>query len=235
MGSDSSLTEENNNLKTQIEELEQENRNVENEIRNNEIDGTEIQKILEENYKMEDNIKELKHNIDCLNAKYKNLTTENVQLKTYCGQLQLMTLRNMQPMTFSQNLNNFNAFQNQVNSYQNQINNFINNNNNNFNNSFNNNLRRCQTVRNNQNIITIIFNYENRQKYPIVALPDHKLGNIFLLLLNQVGNSIPFNILNLKFEYNAIDITDHFLNNLELRSLNLHHCNPIINIRRINP
>ena len=35
MGSDSSLTEENNNLKTQIQELEQENRNVENEIRNN--------------------------------------------------------------------------------------------------------------------------------------------------------------------------------------------------------
>ena len=117
MGSDSSLTEENINLKTQIEALEQENRNVENEIRNNEIDGTEIQKILEENYKMEDNLKKLKHNYDCLNAKYQNLKTENVQLKTYCGQLQLMTLRNMQPMSFSQNLNNFNAFQNQANSY----------------------------------------------------------------------------------------------------------------------
>ena len=47
-----------------------------------------------------------------------------------------------------------------------------------------NNIRKCQTMvgdinLNNQNIITIIFNVENIQKYPIVTLPNYRLGNIF--------------------------------------------------------
>ena len=40
-------------------------------------------------------------------------------------------------------------------------------------------------VINNQHIITLTFKVENSLKYPIVTLPNYKLSNIFLILLNQ--------------------------------------------------
>ena len=261
MGSDSDLKEENDKLMKDIERLTQLNKNVEREIETNRPALTKEQTkgIKEENKAMKEKLNNLKTKYNNLKDTYNYLTTENNQIKAYCRQLQLMFLMKMQQNQFNLNLNNFNRFQALANSYQSQINNFVNNNNNNFNNNnfnknncnnnnFNNNfamhgninnIRKCQIMvgeinLNNQNIITIIFNVENIQKYPIVTLPNYRLGNIFLLLLNQFGNTLPSDINKLRFEYNCIDVTNHFANNDEVRSLNLNSYAPIINVTRKN-
>ena len=133
----------------------------------------------------------------------------------------------MLQMNYQQNLNNFNNFQIQANLYKNQLNQLINKNNNNLGNSLHNNIQ------NNQNIISLIFCLDNKKKYPVVTLPESRLGNVFLLLLDQIDNPNEYNnIYKLRFFYNAMNITQHFINNDEVRILNLNSVNPVIEINK---
>ena len=192
---------------------------------------------MEEKANLSDKYDTLNEQYNVLNEKYQklkticnNLTIDNNQTKTYCGQLQLMLLMKMQEMTDKQNLTNFNNFQNQSLFFQNQINGMINNQNfnNNFNNNINNNFNNKNN--NNQNLITLMFNFDNKQKYPIVCLPEYKLRNIFYLLLGQIGNKKYSNIDKLQFYYMATNITSHFLNNDDVKSLNLSGNSPVIDV-----
>ena len=241
MGSSSSSVEENKKLKKEIE----------NELKPEIKRLTEIQalnegkekKLLAKNEKLKKNVNNLKklimqNNIDLspeqiqelmvnnsiinekynnLEAKYNNLMiystnllAENNQIKIYCAQLQLILQMKMMQSSYCQNLNNFNQFENNMLMYQNELNSIVNN--------------RINTNGQN-NFITILFNIDNKKKFPVVTLPYYRLGNIFLLIKNQIGNA-----LNIKFFYNAKNITNHFMNNDEVRCLNLKTYNPVIEV-----
>ena len=54
-----------------------------------------------------------------------------------------------------------------------------------------------------------------------------------MLLLDQIDNPNEYNnIYKLKFYYNAMNITQHFINNDEVRILNLNSVNPVIEINK---
>ena len=253
----SEIKEENERLKKEIEEdlkkeeqlkeekkkLEKEVKKLKNSINKKKIDLSpqEIQKLMEEKANLTDKYNNLNDKYNALNDKFQklqtycnNLTLDNNQTQAYCGQLQLMLLWKMQEMTEQQNLNNFNTFQNQSPFFQNQINGMINNqnfnNNINFqkqNNNINNNFIN---LNNNKNVITIMFNIDGKYKYPIVSLPEYKLRNIYLLLLNQIGNHKYSNINKLQFFYMSKNITNLFLNNNDVKSLNLNGNTPVIDV-----
>ena len=195
---------------------------------------------MEEKVTLNDKYNNLKDKYQKLKTYCNNLTIEKNQTQSYCGQLQLMLLMKMQDMTDQQNLNNFNNFQNQSQFFQNQINGIINNNfsnniihqNNNINGGINNNINNniFNNKNNNRNVFTLIFNIDNKYKYPIAALPEHKLGNIYYLLLNQIGNPNFSNINKLQFFYMTKNVTKHFLNNDDVNSLNLTSTSPIIDV-----
>ena len=246
MGSDSELKEENKRLKEEIENETKEKEDLQKKIDDlnstmvaTRIDLTpqQIQKLMEDNAKLTDNYNKLNDKYKKLNEKYlklksycNNLILENNQVQSYCGQLQLMLLMKMQENSYNQNLNNFNMFQKQSKFFQNQINGMINNyNSNNINNNMQNNNINFQN-NDNQNVITIIFNFNSSKKYPIVVLPNHRLGNILLLLLNQIPNSEGINIYELKFYYCGKNVTQYFFNNDEVKILNLRGFSPIIDV-----
>ena len=182
----------------------------------------------------EDELNNLKQSYDLLQNKcnflqnYCNkVEVEKIQFQCYCAQLQLKLQMIMLQMNYQQNLNNFNNFQMQANLYKNQLNQLINKNNNNLGNSLHNNIT------NNQKIISLIFCLDNKKKYPVVTLPESRLGNVFLLLLDQIDNPNEYNnIYKLRFFYNAMNITQHFINNDEVRILNLNSVNPVIEINK---
>ena len=124
----------------------------------------------------------------------------------------------MQEMPFNNNNILFNQFQNKYNMIQKQMNNL---NNNNFNNNFN---------QNNIFIYNLIFNVDNIKKYPVSCFPKSKLGNIFLMLSNQIGNIQYSDMYKLKFFYNTVNITEHFWKNEEIEVLNFTTSNPVINV-----
>ena len=160
------VKEENERLKDEIIKLKEEQRQHENE--KIDLSPQEIQKMMEENYELKDKCKQLEKN-------YLILENENKQLKNYSAMMQLNLQTTMQKMSYNQNLQAFNYFQNRSKMYKNQINNIINQ---------NNNFARRTMINNNNfqnnNIITLIFNLDNKKKYPIVTLPEYRLGNIFL-------------------------------------------------------
>ena len=251
----SKLKEENERLKKELEEdlnkeekLKEENKKLEEKVKKltkkinkSKIDlsPNEIQQLMEEKENLNDKYNKLKEKYKKLEAYCNNLTIEKNQSLSYCGQLQLMLLMKMQEMTAQQNLNNFNKFQNQSQFFQNQINGIINNNFNNniklsikggINNNINNNKDFNNQNNNNRNIFTLVFNIDNKYKYPVAALPEHKLGNIYYLLLNQIGNPNFSNINKLQFFYMSKNVTKHFLNNDDVNSLNLVGTTPIIDV-----
>ena len=259
MGSSNDIREENKKLKQEIEKIENEYKpeierlkignlvqienerklkkemnNLKKEIEKNKKDLSpeEIQKLMEENANLYDEIKTLK--IQCNNYKKycENLTLEYNQLKLSCGQYQLMLLMKMQPMTNNQNFNNFNNFQNQFSIYKKQMNNMLNNNfyDNNFKNKYFN-----QNIQNNSNnIISIIFNIDNKIKYPFITLPEYKLRDIFSIISMQIEDKEYSNIGNLQFFYMAKNVTAHFINNDEVRSLNFSSFSPVVDVLKSN-
>ena len=210
------VKEENERLKDEIIKLKEEQRQHENE--KIDLSPQEIQKMMEENYELKDKCKQLEKN-------YLILENENKQLKNYSAMMQLNLQTTMQKMSYNQNLQAFNYFQNRSKMYKNQINNIINQ---------NNNFARRTMINNNNfqnnNIITLIFNLDNKKKYPIVTLPEYRLGNIFLLLLGQIDDPNYTNIYNLSFFYMSQNITNFFLNNEQVMKLNLNSFNPTIDI-----
>ena len=248
MGS-SSDKEKNVNLKQKLKTKEEEKKEKEKELKKSKkTSGEEIQLLMEENAKMNEEYKNLSELYPTLENLCKNLEKENYQMRSYCGQMQLMILMKMESTPFKQNVNTFNGFRTQANLYNNQINNLVNsqssniifNNNNinknncNINNINNNNCNNKNfNNKNNQDVLTIFFNVDNIKKYPIVCLPENRLGNIFLLLLKQINNEDYSNILKLQFYYNTHNITQHFINNDEIRILKIQN-NKVIDIFRTN-
>jgi len=110
------------------------------------------------------------------------------------------------------NIINNNSFRNSMNNNNNNnFNNRFNNSaNNNINFNFNNNAFKKSLNNNHEKIITIIFNYENKFKCPIVIFPNIRLMNIFSLVSIQIGDSVFSNIYGLAFYYNTENITSHF-------------------------
>ena len=75
---------------------------------------------------------------------------------------------------------------------------------------------------NEQNITSIIFNFDNRFKLSVIALPFFKLGNLFLqCLLKSQKTDMPNNINKYKFFYKAALISNHFYQNDEVKALNI--------------
>jgi hypothetical protein len=254
------LTQEMASKKENEEKLQKINKELQQQIeklKKNKIDLSPeyIQELMEENYKMKDEIYSLKNDLElakAINLKYKNycmnLFSELEKLKLICGQYQLMLLsQNQKPLNKCFNNNMMDSWRNQIidiinnNSFINSMNN--NNCNNNFNYKVNNNTnmnskninKNCNYLNNNQDrVSTIIFSFENKVKYPIVIFPKSRLMEVYYLASIQINNRDYSDIYKLKFLYNGVDITSQFLNNDEVTCLNLSFPSPIIEVIRQN-
>ena len=167
----------------------------------------EIQKLKDDNDNknneinlLKDEINDLKEEIDKLKlenneykTKYNTLLSEYEKLKISCNKFQQIL---NQPQPQNQNANFVN-------------NNNINNLNNNNNNKTNNQLKR------------ILFKFDNGMELPAIAIDLNKLMDVYSLALKQMDNNDYLDICKLKFNYNGQDITNHFLNNARVKSLNL--------------
>lgn len=215
------LLDDNKKLKTKLNNLSQQiEQNRQNAI---DLSPQDIHNLMLENAQIKDQISLLNNKVLLLQNYINNIEAEKYQLKSYCAQLQLNLQMRMMQMSYQQNLSNFNNFNSRANLYKNQINNLINQNKNKMNTNMN-------FQNNNSALITLIFNIDNKKKFPIVTLPEYKLGNVFLLLLDQIGDPNYYNIFNLKFFYMSQNITQNFLNNDDVRVLNLNSLNPTIDV-----
>ena len=153
---------------------------------------------------------------------------------------------------FSFNNNNFNL-NNSFNNNNNFNNSFPGNmiNNNNINNSFQGNIINYNNFNNNNNFIndnnflnllnenapnvTIVFHFENGMKCPVQTFKRYRLQVVYNLALVQLNNDNAFDLRSVKFFYNALDITELFLNNEEVKSLQLRMaCNiDVLRIRNL--
>lgn len=188
------LLAKNEKLKKKVSDLQKQHKNID-------LSPEQIQQLMVNNANITEKYNSLNTKYNNLMIYSTNLLAENNQIKVYCAQLQLMLQMKMMQTSYCQNLNNFNQFQNNMLLHQNELNNVVNN---------------GMNTNGQNNFITILFNIDNKKKFPVVTLPYFRLGDIFLLVKNQIGNAS-----NIKFFYNAKNITDHFMNNDEVRCLNL--------------
>ena len=168
----------------------------------------EIQKLNDDNDNKNNEINLLKDEINDLKKQINELKLENNEYKTKYNAL----LSEYEKLKIS--CNKFQQILNQPQPQpQNQNANFVNNNNinnlNNNNNKTNNQLKR------------ILFKFDNGMELPAIAIDLNKLMDIYSLALNQMDNDDYLDINKLKFHYNGQDITNHFLNNARVKSLNL--------------
>jgi len=153
---------------------------------------------------------------------------------------------------FSFNNNNFNL-NNSFNNNNNFNNSFPGNmiNNNNINNSFQGNIINYNNFNNNNNFIndnnflnllnenapnvTIVFHFENGMICPVQTFNRYRLQVVYNLALVQLNNDNAFDLRSVKFLYNARDITELFLNNEEVKGLQLRMtCNiDVLRIRNL--
>ena len=79
---------------------------------------------------------------------------------------------------------------------------------------------------------SIVFRLMNGKKYSILCFNDTKLYDVFLLLIDKAKDSNYAKLSKLKFYYNSVNITNHFLeeNKEEVSILNLSNTFPIIDI-----
>ena len=214
---------ENGNLKNEVSNLKNEIIDLKNKLANYEkIAKGQIQNI---NSIANMNLSQAYINIDFLqkqnnalvfernNLQYEKerLKVENWQLKFNNYKMQLMLLNQMQNTSMNDNImaaKNLNTPQGNANMNNNNMNQMMNNNNNNFN------------YNENKDMITIVFNINNKLKFNISTLPNHKLGNIFLLALYQNGYSNFINIKDFYFRYSTQNITNLFHENKEVKCIN---------------
>ena len=215
---------ENGNLKNEVSNLKNEIIDLKNKLANYEkIAKGQIQNI---NSIANMNLSQAYINIDFLqkqnnalvfernNLQYEKerLKVENWQLKFNNYKMQLMLLNQMQNTSMKDNImaaKNLNTPQGNANmNNNNNMNQMMNNNNNNFN------------YNENKDMITIVFNINNKLKFNISTLPNHKLGNIFLLALYQNGYSNFINIKDFYFRYSTQNITNLFHENKEVKCIN---------------
>ena len=165
-----------------------------------------------------------------LEQKMISLNVELEKYKFYCNKMQLMCLNNMQQISMNDNINSWQKMNNPSNNNMNNNMNSINNMNN-INNNMNMNNSPNFNYQNPENTKTIIFNVNNKMKCPIATLPNHKLGNIFILALYQNGFSNFVNINSFTFRFNTQNISNLFYQNKEVKELHLGGANfPIIDV-----
>ena len=159
-----------------------------------------------------------------LQQSWNSLNVENQRLKFYCYKMQIMLLNQMQKTPMNDNIR---AAQN-INTPQDNIN--MNNVNNNMNQIMNINSPSFNYQKN-KNMITIVFNIDNKLKCNITTLPNHKLGNIFILALYQNGYSNFVNIKDFTFRYSTQNITNLFHENKEVKCINfIANTCPVIDV-----
>ena len=84
------------------------------------------------------------------------------------------------------------------------------------------------------NIINILFALD-MQKINVVTPDDFKLQNVYSIVLEKYPDKESFcDINSLYFEYNGKDISNHFINNDDVSSLNLHDKSVITIIKKNN-
>ncbi len=168
----------------------------------------EIQKLKDDNDNKNNEINLLKDEINDLKKQINELRLENNEYKTKYNAL----LSEYEKLKIS--CNKFQQILNQPQP-QNQNANFVNNNNiNNLNNNNNN--------KTNNQLKRILFKFDNGMELPAIAIDLNKLMDVYSLALNQMDNNNDYSdISKLKFNYNGQDITNHFLNNARVKSLNL--------------
>ena len=157
----------------------------------------------------------LKNQVYQLKQNVNNLNLENDKLQFYCNKMQIMLLNHMQE----------NSMKNNINSMQ-SLNSTPMNMNNNMNNNHNNNFNYQKTA----NSLNIIFNVNNKVRCPISTLPNHKLGNVFILALYQNGYTNFVNIRTFKFRYNTHDISNLFYENKEVKDFHFNLGFPVVEV-----
>ena len=133
-------------------------------------------------------------------------------------------------MNFNKNnkINNMNFNKNNMNNNLLRNNSF---NNNNIQGNFDNNF---QNKNNNNDVMTILFKFEDGAKYPVMTFNRCKLKDVFDLILIQNENNEILDLTKIKLFYNGRDITKHFINNDNIKELNLPKSSVIDIIRTKN-
>jgi len=198
-----------------------------------------------------------------IQAQNYNLNLNNNIINSLNYQLNCLILANNHNQIFNgvgnNNFNNF-PFNNNnfnLNNSFNNNNNFNNSfpgnmiNNNNINNSFQGNIINYNNFNNNNNFIndnnflnllnenapnvTIVFHFENGMICPVQTFNRYRLQVVYNLALVQLNNDNAFDLRSVKFLYNARDITELFLNNEEVKGLQLRMtCNiDVLRIRNL--
>ena len=151
------------------------------------------------------------------------LQNENNQLKQQNNNLLMQNQFLFNKVLQMQNNQQFIPFPNQflVPYNPNCFNNIpVNNlNNSNFNNNLINNINRTYSI---------VFNVNGVKRYPIICSGDTKLNDVLSSLLKKINNSFCLDLNNVIFIYGTKNITNFFVNNLDVSSLNLHSDNPEI-------
>ena len=82
--------------------------------------------------------------------------------------------------------------------------------------------------------MTILFKFEDGAKYPVMTFNRCKLKDVFDLILIQNENNEILDLTKIKLFYNGRDITKHFINNDNVKDLNLPKSSVIDIIRTKN-
>ena len=215
------LAEKNTKLLNELNE--QKAINEQNKL---EFTPQEIQKMMEDNFKKNDEIELLKTQIKNLEKEKNDLNIELNKYKEYLNSLNLPFNQFQLIPQNSPQQQNQNLIMNIVpNNDINDINNI--NNINNFNSNFQNNIIKNNinninnNINNNDKVKNIIFQFENGKKYKTPINNNSKLKDVISILWLQIDPNEPIDLNKFKFTYNTTDITEHFIKNNTAASLNL--------------
>ena len=211
------LTAANTNLKEQLNIYQNNNSIIQGNLQNmNKFATLNMNQALQQIIFLQNQNELLKKQVYQLKQNVNNLNIENNKLQFYCNKMQIMLLNHMQEYSMKNNINSMQS----LNSTPMNINNNMNNNNR------NNNFNYQKTA----NSLNIIFNVNNKMRCPISTLPNHKLGNVFILALYQNGYTNFVNINTFKFRYNTDDISSLFYDNKEVKDFHFNLGFPVIEV-----
>ena len=85
----------------------------------------------------------------------------------------------------------------------------------------NNELKFNKNHQTNNQLKSILFKFDNVMEFSAIAIDIYKLMDVYSIALEQMDTKEYSSVTNLKFHYNGQDITNNFLNNNRVGSLNL--------------
>ena len=208
------LTAANTNLQEQLNIYQNNNTIIQGNLQNmNNFATFNMSQAFQQILFLQNQNELLKKQVYQLKQNVNNLNFENNKLQFYCNKMQIMLLNNMQGNSMKNNINSMQS----LNSLPSNNNN-MNNNNSNFN------------YQKTTNSLSIIFNVNNKMRCPISTLPNHKLGNVFILAIYQNGYTNFVNIRNFKFRYNTQEISNLFYDNKEVKDFHFNQDFPVIEV-----